>query len=310
MLTVLTGDNVFALQDALDKMVKAYVSKHGDLGLERIDGREADLSRIREALTNAPLLAARKLVVIKDLGANKDAIGQVEQLFDDIPETTDAVVVEPKFDKRLNYYKFLKKHADFQEFTELDPAGLSRWLVEAARKSEGSLGFADARYLVERVGPDQQLLSNELEKLLLYDTNITRSTIDLLTDPAPQSTVFQLLEAAFAGDKRRALRLYAEQRAQNVEPPQIIAMLAWQLHVLAVIKTAGERSADVIAKEAGINPFVVKKSQGVARGLSTGRIKKLVADLLRIDTSIKRTSSDPDEALRHYLLSMALLKQA
>ncbi len=51
----------------------------------------------------------------------------------DIPETTDVVMVEPKFDKRLNYYKFLKKHADFREFTEPDAAGLARWLVEAAK---------------------------------------------------------------------------------------------------------------------------------------------------------------------------------
>jgi DNA polymerase-3 subunit delta len=256
------------------------------------------------------LLATRKLVVIKDLGSNKDAVGQVEQLFDDIPETTDAVVVEPRFDKRLNYYKFLKKHADFQDFPELDIPGLARWLSDTAKQSGGSLSLADARYLVERVGTNQQLLSNELEKLLLYDPQINRGTIDLLTDPAPQSTVFQLLEAAFAGDKRRALRLYADQRAQNVEPQQIIAMLAWQLHVLAVIKTAGQRPADAIAKEAGINPFVVKKSQGAARDLSPASLKKLVTDLLKIDIAIKRTSSDPDEALRHYLLSMALLKTA
>ncbi len=103
---------------------------------------------------------------------------------------------------------------------------------------------------------------------MLYDSKITRRTIDLLTDPAPQSTVFQLLEAAFAGDRRRASELYADQRAQSVEPPQIIAMLAWQLHVLAVIKTAGDRSPRAIAKEAGINPFVIRKSQGIVSKMS------------------------------------------
>lgn len=305
MITVLTGDNGFALKRELDKLVSGYVSKHGELGLERIDGREVDLSDVQEALTSTPLLASRKMVVLKDLGANKAAVGQVEQLFDDIPETTDAVVVEPKFDKRLNYYKFLKKHADFREFNEPDAAGLARWLVEAAKNGGGSIGFGDARYLVERVGPSQQLLSNELDKLLLYDSKITRQTVDLLTDPAPQSTVFQLLEAAFAGDKRRALRLYADQRAQNVEPPQIIAMLAWQLHVLAVIKTADERPDGTIAKEAGINPFVVRKSRGIARNMTPSKLKRLVADLLRIDIGVKRTNADPDEALRHYLLKLA-----
>jgi DNA polymerase-3 subunit delta len=305
MMIVLTGANAFALDKELDKLIGAYIAEHGDLGLERIDGRETEAGVIRGAITGMPMLASRKLVIIKGLGANKQAAEQVEQLFDDIPETTDVIIVEPKFDKRLGYYKFLKKHADFREFDEPDAGGLAHWLVGAAKEAGGSISPADARYLIQRVGPGQQLLSNELDKLLLYDPSITRKTIDLLTEPAPQSTVFELLEAAFAGNRRRALELYAEQRAQSVEPPQIIAMLAWQLHVLAVIRTAGDRSADVIAKEAGMNPFVVRKSQGIARRLPLADLKGLVADLLKIDIRIKRTSSDPDEALRHYLLKLA-----
>jgi DNA polymerase III delta subunit len=139
----------------------------------------------------------------------------------------------------------------------------------------------------------------------LYDPKITRQTIDLLTEPTPQSTIFQLLEAAFAGNSRRAMQLYAEQRALKVEPSQIVAMLAWQLHVLAIIKTAGERGVDTIANEAKLNPFVVRKSQSIARNLSLARLKKLVSELLKIDVASKRTSIDPDEALQHYLLALA-----
>jgi len=82
-------------------------------------------------------------------------------------------------------------------------------------------------------------------------------------------------------------------------------MLAWQLHVLAVIKTAGDRTPDTIAKEAKINPFVIRKSQGIARRLSPGRLKRLIADLTDIDVSAKRTNIDTDEALQHYLLNLA-----
>ena len=304
-MIVLTGENSFALKRELHKLTSAYAARHGDLELERIDGETADPSRVREALTSVSFLAPEKMVVIRSLGANKQASEQAEQLFDGMSDTTEVIIVEPKFDKRTAYYKFLKKHADFREFPELDPQGLARWLAAAAKERGGSIGPGDARYLVERAGASQQLLSNELEKLLLYDPKITRETIDLLTDATPQSTIFQLLEAAFAGDQRRALRLYAEQRALKVEPSQIIAMLAWQLHVLAVIKTAGERPPDTIAKEAKINPFVVQKSRSVARNLSLAQLKKLVAGLLKIDRRIKRTSTDPDEALKHYLLTLA-----
>jgi len=305
MVVTLTGDNDFGRQAELDKLVGAFVTEHGDLALERLDGQETGFEQIREALTGLPFLAGRKMVVLRQPGANKQFAAEFEKLLGEIPETNDIILIEPKLDKRLSYYKFLKKKTDFREFAQLDPAGLARWLTEVAREQEGSLSPADARYLLERVGPNQQLLSNELDKLLLYDSNVTRQTIDLLTEPAPQSTIFQLLEAAFAGNGKRVMALYSDQRAQKVEPPQIIAMLAWQLHILAVVKTAGERPADIVAREAKLNPFVVRKSQGIARELALSDIRKLVADLLRIDVAGKRTSIDADEALRNYLLALS-----
>jgi DNA polymerase III delta subunit len=305
MTLTLTGENSFGLQRELHQLTAAFVVEQGELALERIDGQEASLDQMREALTGLPFLASKKLVVLRAPGANKQFAEQAEQLLSELPDTNDVIIVEPKVDKRLSYYKFLKKSTDFREFPELDQNGLARWLTEVVKTQNGSLSSSDARYLVERIGANQQLLSNELEKLLLYDTKITRQTIDLLTDPAPQSTIFQLLEAAFAGQTKRALDLYAEQRAQRVEPQQIVAMLTWQLHVLAIIKTAGERSADQIAKEARLNPFVVRKSQGITRKLALPELKKLIAELLQIDTKSKRTSLDIDEALQHYLLTLS-----
>lgn len=305
MITTLTGPNSFGLQARLRQQVDAFVAEQGDLALERIDGQEADLNRINEALTSLPFLANKKLVVLREPGSNKKLTEDIEHILSEVNETTDVIIVEPKLDKRLAYYKYLKTKTDFHDFPELDQNGLASWLIQVAKERQGEFALSDARYLVERVGANQQLLSNELEKLLLYSDKITRQSIDLLTDPTPQSSIFQLLEAAFAGNTKRTLDLYAQQRAMKVEPQQIVAMLAWQLHVLAIIKTAGERSPDQIAREARLNPYVVRKSQGIAKNVSHQELKKLVADLLAIDTATKRGNIDPDEALQHYLLELA-----
>jgi DNA polymerase-3 subunit delta len=305
MIVTLTGENSFSLQKELKRLIDEFVAEHGDLALERLDGEEVEFTQIHEALTSLPFLSTKKLVVLRAPSKNKQFVEKFEQILADAPETTDVILVEPKLDKRLAYYKFLKKATDFREFPQLDQNGLARWLTDVAKEQGGSLSSGDARYLVERAGTNQQLLANELEKLLLYDAKITRETIDLLTDETPQSTIFQLLEAAFAGNARRALELYTEQRALKVEPPQIIAMLTWQLHVLAIIKTAGDRSADDIAKEAKLNPYVVRKSQGIARNLTLAQLKQLIADLLKIDVRSKRESIDPDEALQHYLITLS-----
>ena len=305
MIQTLTGANSFLLKRELDAAVAGYLAQHGDLGLERIDGQEAELVKIREAITSLPFLVSKKLVVLRAPSVNKAFAEKAAQLLADVPETTDVIIVEPKVDKRSSYYKFLKSKTAFQEFNEPDQYALANWLVASAKEQGGTLSSKDANYLVERVGANQQALGNELEKLLLYAPIITRLTIDALTEAAPQSTIFQLLEAVFAGNLGRAFELYDEQRALKVEPAQIIAMIAWQLHVLAIIKTASQRSADAIAGEAKISPYVIRKSQGIARRLTLAKLRTLLADLLLIDRRLKREVIDADEALRHYLLKLS-----
>lgn len=305
MSIVLTGENSFGLRAELDKLVAAFLHEHGDMALERLDGEEAPFERMQEALQSLPFLASKKMVVLRSPSANKQFTEAAEKLLSDVPETTDVILVEPKLDKRLSYYKFLKKSTDMREFAPLDRNGLARWLAQSAKEQGGQLSLGDATYLVDRVGTNQQSLGHELEKLLLYAPKVTRANIELLTEAAPQSTIFELLEAAFAGNTRRMMQLYEEQRGLKVEPQQIIAMLAWQLHVLALVKTAGERTLDQVAREAKLNPFVVKKSAAIARKLSLAQLKTLVANLLAIDTRLKREPINADEALQNYLLTIA-----
>lgn len=305
MIITLTGENSFARSAELKKIVDDFVSEHSDMALERLDGEEVEYQKIYDALTSLPFLASKKLVVLRSPSANKEFVEKAEELLKNLSETTDVILVEPKFDKRSSLYKFLKKSTDFHEFNELDENGLAHWLADQAKATGGNINPADARFLVERVGLNQQLLAGELDKLLLYDPQITRSNIEILSEPTIQSSIFELLDAAFADNSKKAMELYDEQRRMKIEPQQIIAMLAWQFHVLALIKTAGERSAEQIASEAKINPFVVRKSLNVARKLTLLELKKQVSDLLTLDVRLKNESIDADEALKYFLLNLS-----
>lgn len=299
MIVTLTGSNGFLLKAELHQRIAEFVKQHTDMGLERIDGEEAEYDRIRESLESLPFLASKKMVVLRAPSANKEFIEKAEKLLADLPETTDVIIHEPKLDKRSAYYKFLKKTTDYKEFNELDDYGLAKWLTTQADISQ-----SDAKYLVERVGSNQQLLSNELAKLATYNSKITRGAIDLLTEASPQSTIFQLIDAAFSGNKKQVMKLYGEQRASKVEPQQIMAMLAWQLHVLAVVKAAGDRADSTIAADAKINPFVVSKSRRITQSLTLEKLKELVRKLAQLDVQLKTTAIDADDGLQAYLLSI------
>lgn len=304
MIVTLTGSNFYLLKRRLDELVASFVKEYGELAIEKIDAEEAESQAILDAVQSLPFLASRKMVVVRNAGASKDISGHIEHIIDSAGDTTDLIFYEPAPDKRGSYFKVLKTRSQLEEFSEPDGRALASWLAAEAKKQDGQLSPADANYLVERVGPNQQQLASELEKLLIYEPQITRETIDLLTEKTPQSKVFDLLDAAFGGDKKRALRLYEEQRAQKVEPQAIIAMMAWQLKLLALARTAGQRSSQQIATEAGLSPWPVQKAQNLARKIDDNKLRQMVSEALDIDQKGKTKNIDLDEALKTYIVTL------
>jgi DNA polymerase-3 subunit delta len=272
--------------------------------VERLDGEEVTSEQVLGAIESMPFLASKKLVIIHSLSANKSAAEQVEKLLDAASETVDVVLVEPKPDKRSLFYKTLKKRTELEEFNEPDERALVHWLVSEAKAKDATLSPNDANYLVQRVGLSQQLLENELTKLVAYNPKITRQTIDLLTEASPEGTIFNLLDAAFAGNKKRVLELYKAQRAQRVEPQAILAMIIWQLYPVTIVQAAGDRSIDEIARDTKLNPFVLRKSKTIADKLTRVELSDLLNVLTDLDHRFKSEPIDPDEALQYLLLSV------
>jgi len=304
MVVTLTGNNSYALRRRLNQLIGEFVAEQGELALERIEAESVDLQAILDAVQSLPFLAARKMVVVRDLSANKPAAEAIEQIISSVEDSTDLIIYEPAPDKRTSYFKVLKSKTELEEFNELDTRSLANWLADEAKKQGGQLGLADANYLVERIGANQQMLASELGKLLTYDPQVTRANIDLLTEPTPQGKIFELLDAAFGGNKKRALKLYEEQRAQRVEPQAILAMIAWQLQLLALAKYSKDKPATTVAKDAGLNPYPVTKAKNLAAKISKNELNKMVDEALDIDWRGKTTAIDLDEALKTYITTL------
>ncbi len=305
MITTLTGANSFLLLDELHKRRDAFVAEFDALALETVDVAEWDSRKVFDMFGALPFLSPKRLLIVRGLAANKAAGEQIAGLLKAVDDTTDMLIVEPKIDKRSVLYKTLKKETKLQEYPEPDARDLPKWLHEVARSRGGDISLNDANYLVNRVGAVQQLLSSELDKLQLYQPVVTKQVIELLTDQAPLSSVFELIEAAFSGNLKRAMALYEDQRAQNVDPLAIEALFVWQLHVLVLIKAAGNKSSSEVAAESGISPYVAQKSASLAGRRTLVELKSYVSDLASIEYAIKTTAVDADELMKNYILSLA-----
>ncbi len=304
MIVTLAGSNEFMIEFELKKILKEFVAKHGDMAVEQIDGAEADLQEITDSISGISFLFPNKLIILRRGSSNKQFIDSITQIVENIPENNDLIIVEPNIDKRLSYYKTLKKISDFKMYDELDPGQLSRWIEQKVKENGGNINSSDSRHLIEVAGNNQLRISNEIDKLISYNPKINRVSIDSLIEPIPQTTIFQLLDAAFSGKNQEILNIYEEQKRQKVAPQQVIAMLTWQIHILAMIKAAGNASSAEIASKTKTSPYVIGKSMIIANKMSMNEIKDLTSNLLELDIKLKNQTVDADDALLQLLLTV------
>lgn len=302
MFETLSGQNHFELHKALKSRTEAFVDEFGELAYEQLDASNESVGRLMEAVTSLPFLATHKLVVLRDAGANKQFQELLVAEALDLPDVTTVLLIEPQVDKRGKYYKWLKKHTTFHEFMQLDERKLASWVVDFAIEQGTSISNSDAAYLVQRIGLNQVHLAHELEKLALVSDHITRDTIDVMTEPTPQSKIFDLLEAAFSGNTRRAMSLYVDQRAQKVEPQEIIAMLGWQLRQIALAKAAGKKYD--LVRDAKMSPYGATKATNIANTLTLSDIRNLLDSLTILDVKSKRQPIHLDQALQAFILTI------
>jgi DNA polymerase-3 subunit delta len=305
MIITITGDNHYQVRAEARAIISGFITEHGSFSVERFAAAEAETEHILSAISGGSLLSPRKLVVIEDFETSKELVDKTEQLVAETPDTTTVLIIINKLDKRTTYGKLLKKASDFREYTTLSPQETTAWIVQTAQEKGGQIDRPTAQYLMEYVGTSGELLANELDKLILLDPHITRATIDQLSERQPSSTVFELLDAGFNGHQKRALQLYDEQRRQQMEPTGIIGMIGWQLHTLALLKTAKDKAPADIAKDAGIHPFVVQKSVKLAQRMSLTKLKQLVHHAVVLEEQLKNRTMNADDAVKHYILSLS-----
>lgn len=304
MITILCGENNWAVKKAVDVIVNSFLKQYGDLAIERFEGEDTTLDQAISAVNNLPFLVESKLVVLRRASENSELSSNIDKLLANVIDTNHLLVVEGKLDKRSFFYKTLKKHTEFREFSSKAPADLASWCVEVAKTHQASLSRVDANYLIQRVGPDQNLLAHEIDKLATYSNQIDRESIRLLTDSTPESSIFDLLSAAFNGETERALKLYEEQKAQKVEPFAVLSMITWQLHRIALAKTSGENSSLNLARKASMSSYSAEKALGLSRGLTLSKIAQLARDVAELEYRAKTSSYDVDDGLRALIVSI------
>jgi DNA polymerase III subunit delta len=104
----------------------------------------------------------------------------------------------------------LGEHLAIIEFARVEEGEAVKWLNEAAAVHATKIDADASRELVDSLGGDMMMISNELEKLLLYvgeKKRITLGDVETMVLAAKQRTLYELTDALSTHNRARALEI-------------------------------------------------------------------------------------------------------
>lgn len=311
MLFFLYGPDTYRSWQKLQEMAARYKKIHkSGLNLLFLDLENEQFDDFKNKLRSSSMFREKKLFILTQAFSNKQFQENLLDMFGHPTSNRQNIIVfyeKGVPDKRSRFFRFLKTKAKCQEFNLLTPGRLSRWTEKEISRLGAKIAPSALNKLVGYIGPDLWRMQNEIKKLAAYQTaepglhtfEITAQDVELLVKPKIETDIFKTIEAMSGKNKKLALCLLQEHLKKGDSALYLLAMLAYQFRNLLSICDLLRRGTayHLLAKKAGLHPFVVKKTHQQAKNFNLPKLKKIYQKLFNIDLQVKTGKIDPEMAL-------------
>jgi DNA polymerase-3 subunit delta len=302
---LLAGEEPLIRDDALVALREAVLAgAAADWNLDRLAGETTSPAALRDAVNALPMMAARRLVVLREPEARR---GSAKALTEAVAELVPAllaqsqsvlVVVAAKADKRA---RWVKAFADaLVECTApTSTRALSAFVTAEAKRQGLHLERGVADLLAERVGPQLLLLRQELAKasLLAGGPRIALEHAEASTGDVAEQPIWDLTDAIGEGRTADAISLLARLQSGGAAAPVVLGTLASHFRKLLRLGSGGRVPGP---------PFVVRKLESQARRYPPGRLLACLQAIHEADTALKgATSMGPELVLERLVLGLS-----
>ena len=316
----LVGEDDFLKERASRDLANAAVDPAmRDFNLEVRRGAELDAETLDALLSTPPMLAERRVVVLRDVDKLKKAPRELLERYLARPAAdTVLVLVSPS---GVKVEKALSDHATTVDFAPLDGERLPNWVTYQAQSLGRAITPEAVALLIESVGGELAQLAIELEKLASYaPETIDETAVTSVVGVRRGESLGDLLDAVAAGDAGAALGLIPLVLQQpKITAVSIVMALTAQTLALGYAEAAlaagiahralyGELMA--LLKETGAYPH---RSWNEAVGAwtkhvahwSAADVDAALEALLVADVALKETRiSSPEQLLTNLVLAL------
>ena len=321
MIFFLYGDDTFRSRAKKRELLDGFKTKRDPSGMNVVvlDAQKDKEERLFEELVAAPFLAEKRMLVIENLLDNKKTKLQKSFLeileAHKIPETTLLVIWEEgktfKGDAG-KLFAVLSKEKYAQEFAPITGRELSKWILSEVSARGGVIDSPAIEFIVANANDDSWYIHSLLDQLIAYAGGmlITVNTVKIFLKETVDDNIFNLVDALVAKNSKKVFSMIEEQYRKGEDAQFIFAMIMRQFKILLQLSDILSRGIrerdDVLAKQLGLHPFVLKKSLPLVQKYSFSELKTIYRDLLEIDIKTKTGQGDQSVMLDFFVGKLCL----
>ncbi|WP_420631380.1 DNA polymerase III subunit delta [Candidatus Leptofilum sp.] len=316
MFYIFHGDDSHAQQETVAKLI----GKMGDPAMLDLNTTKLEsnvsFSQLQQAASAIPFLANVRLVIVRDLLSNKLEKSYQKQLLEylpTVPETTRLLFLESKALKANNPLVKLaenEKSGYVKQFSKPQGAALERWIKQKVEGENGRISNQATHMLAANIGSQMEILSREIEKLLLYcnGEEIQSEQVKLLSPYAAEASIFDLVDALGNRNSKKASQLLQEKFREGADPFYLFSMFIRQFRLLIQVKELADdgKRPPAISQELKMHSFVAGKLYQQCQGFSLPQLEQIYRHLLSIDVDVKTGKNDMVTALNLLVASLTV----
>jgi len=294
------GQDEFQIELLVDALTARAVEPGSeDFNFDQLYGNETDGARIVNLASAYPMMAERRVVLVKNIqllpAAGLELIARYSKSA--LPSTC-LILTAAKIDARRAVWQQLLQHSTSLELKPLYDNQVPDWLRR--RVSQQGLAITDEaiRMLQGLTGANLRQLASEIDKIRINlgeNKEIGIDDVERVVGSTRQFSVFELCDTV--GQRRidTSLGIVHHMLTQGEQPTGILAMLTRHFIILSKLNGMQDRRlpAESLARALKIQPFFLRNYAAQAANFSSAQLRAALGHLLEADLQLKSSYQKP-----------------
>lgn len=323
---LLTGEEPYEIERVLSSLRElALTGAMAAFNEEKLVAGEVAVDRVLSASRVVPMMAKRRLVVVRNLDRWENRAGDAQDdaadasttsPLDRLAEyaaspapTTCLVLIGAKIDGRRKLMSAGRKGGFLVACEPLARGALPGFVTREVGTRGHAIASDVADLIAEIAGPELASVVDAIERLSLYvgpGQPITEDAIAACLIRLRQSTVWELVNAVGRRELGPALMALDDVYDARDRGLRLIGLLAWSLRQLIKFEAAsrGGASPEEAARRAGAPPFKARELAGQVRRLGAAELERWLLLLAEADLELKGSKRPARATLETTIMKM------